>query len=264
MILMKKIGVVLLMFLFCNLGGNKVALLSKKQTSYKHVKADILNNLYLFSNSKIEKHTNSNEVYVYDNSSFGEFNSIDISDPLRIVLFNYDYQQIAYLDKTMTLKGSIISLTDAGLGDIRLVCAASNNGLWLYNADNFELIRINKQLQVTHRTEKLFSYVKNDINPILMIEYGNKLYFADKNNGVLMFSINGAFIDQFSGIISDCMQWIDNKIYYSNSENWLKSYNFETKALDSVFIKNFNNKAFDLNRKNLYSIKNDSIFHYFF
>lgn len=70
-------------------------------------------------------------AYHWSDRRLGAPDAVDASQPLRVVLFFRDWQQVVWLDRTLTVVGSL-SFAEAGWTDVAAVAAAPDKGLWCY------------------------------------------------------------------------------------------------------------------------------------
>ena len=92
----------------------------------------------------IKYDSQGNELYNYSNKLLGEITQIDISNPLRPLLFYKDQGIILALDNTLSQQKSQISLNELGLYQTNCISNSNfDNGIWLYDLDVNEIIKIN-------------------------------------------------------------------------------------------------------------------------
>jgi len=72
----------------------------------------------------------------YSNKRFGTITSIDCTNPLKMLVYYKDFQQLVFLDNQLTQNSEAISLEDLGYEQTDLICTSMNNSFWLYNKQN--------------------------------------------------------------------------------------------------------------------------------
>jgi len=187
------------------------------QSNFYTVKADEL--------SKFDK--TGKLLYKYSNKSFGNIDFVDASNMLRLLVFYKNFSQVVFLDNTLSLNGEPISLDKIGFQQAQLVCSSHNSGLWIYNQQNLELVRIDQSLEKTQQTGNLNLLLNIDLQPHYLLEYDNKVYLNNPSTGILIFDIYGTYFKTIPIKNLQQFQPIGDWIYYI-SDNKVKAYNTKT------------------------------------
>jgi hypothetical protein len=196
----KLFSVILLLVL----GLFLVSFLSKKPASFELVTklplnsgaftTDNIQNTYIYSGSTIKKYDPQGKLlFRYDDKSYGNITYIDVTDPLKIMVFYKDFPEIIFLDNTLSLNGSPISPNDMGFPLTTLACISHDNGAWLYDAQGIQLVRFDLNLTVTEKTGNLVQTIGMNLNPDYMTEYNSYLYLNDSAQGILVFDQFGTY-----------------------------------------------------------------------
>ena len=73
----------------------------------------------------------------------GSIDQVDVSNPLRPLLFYKDQGLIIVLDNTLSQQKNPISLNELGLYQTSCIANSNfDNGIWLYDVDVNEIIKI--------------------------------------------------------------------------------------------------------------------------
>lgn len=162
--------------------------------SSQKIVIDNIGNIYAFNNPVITKYFTNKQIKTFSIKTYGDLDFIDASNALRLLLYFKDFQRILFLDSQLSQNGDVIELTDLGLEQTSLVCSSFNNGFWVYNQANNELIRFNQDLQISVKSGNIKRILNIDITPNYMIENNGKLYLNAPGTGILVFDIYGAYI----------------------------------------------------------------------
>ena len=155
---------------------------------------DNLQNLYLFHGNSIHKYNSQGQLqYNYSNKSYGSITTIDVNDPMKILVFYKDFPEIVLLDNTLSQNGNPFSPSDAGYSLATLACTSHDNAIWLYDAQNFQLIRLDVTLNTTQKTGNLAQAIGIQLNPDYLMEYNNYVYLNDSAQGILVFDSYGTY-----------------------------------------------------------------------
>ncbi|MBK6542754.1 MAG: hypothetical protein IPG10_16040 [Flavobacteriales bacterium] len=99
------------------------------------------------------------------------------------MLFSAQQGQLASLDNTLSLQGSVINLPRAGFPQVVLVCASVQNAYWFFDQRDMELIRVDAQLRPLAKTGRMDQLLGLSPEPVQMQELANWLYVNSPNTG---------------------------------------------------------------------------------
>lgn len=247
--------------LFSSFQGDAKPQVIKKTHDYFTV--DNLGNMLLVNDNEIVKYlANGNYFNRYSNLKLGTITSVDALNPLRLMLFYKDYQQLIFLDNQLSQKSDPLSLEKLGYEQTELVCVSANNGIWLFNKANNELVRFDEQLKQIASTGNLKQMLQTEeLKPNFLTEHNGNVFLNCPEVGIYVFDVFGTFskIISLKGLKN--FQVNENIIYFLK-ENQLCSYNF--KLFDEVC------KSFPINKLNsagyyknkVYLSNKDSLFVY--
>ncbi|MBN8702133.1 MAG: hypothetical protein J0M08_03655 [Bacteroidetes bacterium] len=233
----KSIILVISTFLLLSLKSDNTFQL-KSNFNYQDIsyfEADYLNNIYLLSNNIVQKRDiNGNVMRTFNNKNLGNIFSIDASNPLKNLIFYKEFRTILFLDNTLTLNGGPYLLDDSGIHQPLLACSSFNNSIWVYDQQNFELVRLSVDLKITHRTGNIVQLTQvRNINPNFMVEYNNLLYLNDPAQGIFVFDIFGTYKKLIPIKISNHFQITEDYVLFCKNDS-LWSYNFT--SFDKTFL----------------------------
>ncbi|MFZ1686357.1 MAG: hypothetical protein WAU70_02980 [Flavobacteriales bacterium] len=155
---------------------------------------DELGNVYALRGDELELY-NANGDLLQRNSlkTFGHIGTIDAYYSLKPMVFAPDQGQLAVLDNTLAVQGSVIDLPSSGFPQVTLVCASVQNGFWFFDQKELSLIRVDGQLRPLANTGRLDQLIGHAPMPVRMIERDNWLYVNDPANGILVFDLFGTY-----------------------------------------------------------------------
>lgn len=236
---MKKIALLLLLLLpLLAAGPQQLAVIREKSDQ---LLTDNLGNVYLVSADRIRKFDQRGAFQKeFSNKNFGAITAADATNPLRILLFYRDFSRIIFLDNTLSQNGEPVQLEALGYPLTTLAATSYDNGLWIYDQQNFELLRLNRQLQVEQRTGNLSQQLGIELRPNFIIEKDNRLFMNNPETGVLVFDVFGTYskqlplpgLKQFQ-IDDDALIWFDGKQLHSYALATYENTVFE-KPVDSL------------------------------
>jgi hypothetical protein len=222
--------------------------------------ADNLKNIYLVNQDELVKHLGSGKFFArYSNLKLGNITLVDATNPLKVLLYYRDFQQIVFLDNQLSENSIPVSLEQLGYEQTELACAGANNSFWIYNKQNNELIRFNENSKKISSTGNLKQVLKSDLSPNCMLEHNGYLFLNCPETGIYVFDIFGAFIKLIALKNIKNFQVNEFIIYYQN-DSLFCSYNYRLFEEACKKIPSFNsNSAKYFNNKLYYSVKDSLV-----
>lgn len=99
-----------------------------------HVEVDAFGNIYLINDNEIVKYNSLGVLQKkFSTKRYGKIDFVDAMNPLKILVYYKDFQQILFLDNQLTASSNMISLESLGHEQSSLVCSSSNNSFWIYD-----------------------------------------------------------------------------------------------------------------------------------
>jgi hypothetical protein len=185
------------------------------KATYNSFTADNLGNIYTIYEDELLKYLPTGKSFArYSNLKLGAITTVDVTNPLKILVYYRDFQQIVFLDNQLSANSEAVSLEKLGYEQTELVCAGSNNSFWIYNKQNNELIRFNETSKKIASTGNLKQVLQTDIAPTFMLEHNNYLYLNSPETGIYVFDIFGAFSKIIALRELRNFQVSDNLVYY--------------------------------------------------
>ena len=195
----------------------------KTDNSVSFLSQDKLRNIYQISDMKITKYSTILDTIV-TNSIFssGAISSLDTRNPLQLMLFYKQQQEIVLLDNTLSETNKIALVFFEW---IDLACMSNrDNAFWLYSKTTQSLIKTNNQGKEISRFKNIAQLVKKDIDPTGLIEHQNTVYLFDSKHGFLKFDLYGNYIGAIKFEKAENYKVRGNKIYFKEG-NYVFSHN---------------------------------------
>ena len=198
----------------------------------------------IYSNQIIKIGKNGQRQFTYSNNILGEISSVDVSNPMKIVVFFKDFSKVVVLDNTLTEQGGVLDLNEISLEETSLVCTSYNNGIWYYNPVKFQLTRIENTINITNTSANISTLLNKNIQPNFLVEFNNRVYLNDSTQGVLVFDIYGTYLKTLPIFGLTTFQVKEKYLLYVNQLGQIETYDFFTleklvfKPLQYVNIKN--------------------------
>lgn len=191
------------------------------QINYPHnfIQVDHLGDLYAVNDSEIAKFNSKGEkISTFSKSMFGAITQIDVSDPLRILIFYRDFNQVQFLNRELSEIGNEIDLFQFSDNETELICSSQKGGFWIFNSTDNQAIHISSKGKKINQSILLSSFF-DDTLPSKMIEYDTELYLLFPFKGILNLDQNGQFVKKIQIPAIEDFQISQNSIFYFKTGN---------------------------------------------
>ncbi len=157
----------------------------------------------------------------YSNARFGKLNSVDVSDPMRIVLFYADFQQVVVLNNNLS---EITNYSFARNGDLLVaaVAASNNNSFWIFDRGSNALIKLSSDFTAQTRSANLSQIFEEVINPKKLVATNEHVFLQQKDNQLLQFDRFGGFLRVLPIDSVADFRVMANLIYYEKKGSLIK------------------------------------------
>lgn len=220
---MKKVLVfTMLLCLICSLQAQTDKAVDIEQAA-QTIAVDPQGNIYAIDNSTLYKYApDGSLLHNYTNNMLGNIASVDVDNPLKIMLFYRDAGAILFLNDKLSPIGDIIDLFSKGFTTISLSTYSTKNNILLYDEANTDLII----LDFYFNEKEHIHYNFQEFHPVILKDINEKIiYMQDPQNGIYFFDSFGTF-DKNIPLLSDHPVQIFNDYIFFIKNNQLNSYNF--------------------------------------
>lgn len=155
-----------------------------------------------------------NPLGTFSPPSRGRIASIDAWNPMKILLFYEDRQELFLLDRFLRPIGNT-TLNDINYrGTAKAAALASDDSFWLFDETNLTLSKLNMQLRkVTIETPLNLILEKERFNVRQLREYQNMVYMLDAN-GIFVFDNLGNYKRKLPITGVSYISFLGNELYF--------------------------------------------------
>lgn len=196
---MKSVLIIIILSAFCiNTKAQQLSIgkqLKSIPGNYTSFSVDILDNIYLLNASNQIKKLNANgdSVSVFNNiKKFGEASFIDVSNPLKILIYYKGFSTIAILDGMLNLKNTI-DLRQKNIFDAAAVSLSYDGKIWLFDVMDNTLKKLDDEGNVIFKTSDFRQLFDNALSPSNIFDQNKYVYLYDSLQGIYIFDYYGAF-----------------------------------------------------------------------
>ncbi len=228
--------------------------------AYSYLDVDVLGNIYLITEkNQLKKiRPNGDSLAVFnDVKKFGNPTLLDVSNPLKVLLYYKNFSTVVMLDRFLAVRNTI-NFRNQNIFKVKTLANSYDNNVWIFDEQNVSLKKINDEGAVISETLDLRQLFDSVPSPTQIIDKNNFVYLYDENKGFYIFDYYGSFKNNLPFLNWKHITVYGNKLmgfvgdtFYSyeiNSFN-LKSYKLPPFFKDYIDIKTMNGKIYLLKKE---------------
>ncbi len=204
--------------------------------SYADFYVDNLNNIYLLNHNnqvkKLDGNLDSSAVF-NDVRRYGDIYSLDVTNPLKIIVYYKDFNTILVLDRFLNTRNTI-DLRKYGILQVKAVAQSYDNNYWFFDELDNKIKKIDDNGNILLESADFRILFSEQFDPEKIIDNNGLLYLYDIKNGWLVFDYYGAFKQRIQ-----VKGWLDvqvtDKVVQGHDNTFL--YFANPKALDIQQVK---------------------------
>jgi hypothetical protein len=154
---------------------------------------DNLGNIYVITrDNRLEKlDANGDSLAVFnDVRHFGKIWTIDVTNPLKILVFYREFTTIVMLDRFLNMVNTV-DLRNLGILEVKAIGMAYDNNVWVYDEQDNKLKRIGDDGSLVDQTTDFRQLFDSVPDPSVIIDQGGLVYLYDSLKGVYAFDHYG-------------------------------------------------------------------------
>ena len=195
---------------------------------------DELGNLYLLRGNDLDLYDQHGKHVAHNSlNTFGPISRIDAFSSLKPLIFSKAQGQLAMLDNTLSVQGSVLDLPRNGFSQVTLACMSVQGRIWFFDERELALIRVDGQLRPVANSGRLDQLLPFTPQPTYMEEDDDRVYLVDPGHGVMIFDLFGTFVRNLPIIGAERIQ-VRQGFIWSVVNGRLDRYDMRTFSTDPV------------------------------
>lgn len=219
---------------------------------------DNLDNLYVLnSRNQIKKfNSNGDSVAVFnDVKKFGQATLIDVSNPLKILLYYRDFATVVMLDRFLNVVNSV-DLRKQGVLQARAIGQSYDNKIWVYDELEARLKKLDEDGSLLQETADFRMLFSDSPVPVKIADENKYVYVYDPARSVYVFDYYGALKNAI--LIRDWENFrVSGKYIFGSKADTLYRYSISSFSYDEwpmpAPVKGSNSFSFSATR--VYALK---------
>jgi hypothetical protein len=223
---------------------------------------DNLDNVYLLSSTNQIKKVNANgdSVAIFNNvKKYGQATLIDVSNPLKILLYYRDFATIAILDRFFNVRNTI-DLRRDNILQVRAIAQSYDNKIWVYDEVENKLKKIDEEGKLLLETPDFRQLFDKAPSPQRILDQDQYVYLYDSAQAVFVFDYYGAFKNKI--LINGWQNFkVAGKYIFGSMNGILYRYDIKTFRVDEWKMPDelYKSAAFNFSSTRLYALKKDRV-----
>ena len=237
-------------------------LLRKLKGDFIEFTVDNLDNIYtLNSRNQVKKYNaNGDSVAVYnDVRKFGQASLIDVSNPLKILLYYRDFATVVVLDRFLNAV-NVVDLRRLGIFQARAVGQSYDNKVWVYDDLENKLKKVDENGKLESETVDMRQVLGQAIGPVKIFDENRFVYLYDPQKAMYVFDYYGAMKN---GILISGWENIKvaGRFIYGSKADSLYRYEIKTFLYDQWKMPAAisGSRSFNFTSDKLYALKKDDL-----
>jgi hypothetical protein len=223
---------------------------------------DNLDNIYLLSTTNQVKKLNSkgDSVAIFnDVKKFGKATLIDVSNPLKVLVYYRDFATIVVLDRLLNIRNTI-ELRKQNILQVRAIGQSYDNKIWVYDELENKLKKIDEDGKLLQETPDFRQLFGSAPVPQKIFDENQFVYLYDSAKAVFVFDYYGALKNQIQ-----IKGWhnfkVAGKYIFGSANGKLFRYELGTLQLNEWKMPSeiSNSISFNFTSTRLYALKKDRI-----
>jgi hypothetical protein len=230
--------------------------------SFSYLDVDVLDNIYLITNAnqlkKLKPNGDSSAIF-NDVKKYGNPSLIDVSNPLKVLVYYKGFSTVVVLDRFLAFRNSI-NFRDKNIFKAKALATSYDNNIWLFDEQDFKLKKINDDgaiLSSTNDWRQIFDEVPS---PNSIQDRDGFVYLYDANKGFYIFDYYGSLKNNLPFLQWEHIAVSQNKLM-GFIGNTLQSYELNSLTLKTYKLPTFFNNYSDIKAMNgkLYLLKKNGV-----
>lgn len=173
---------------------SSLILVKKIKGTFASFAVDQFDNIYILTSSNQLKKLDmkGDSVALFNNvRNFGKVSFIDVSNPLRVLLYYKDFSTIVILDRLLNVR-STIDLRQQNIFQVQAVGLSYDNKIWLYDEFEHKLKKIDEDGKLLFETSDFRQLFNEAFSFTGIFDHDGFLYLYDIKRGAFIFDYYGA------------------------------------------------------------------------
>lgn len=189
--------------------------------SFDIIDLDNIDNIYAVKTSELQLYNSNGEFLKrYSNKINGIISSIDVTNPLRILVFFKEINTLVFLDHQLSPLSDPIDIYEATNIDASMIGISTGGSFWAFSNEKQCLMLFNSKFEKIQESQNLRDWIEGQ--SIEFIREHNQKVYLGLNNKVLVFDTFGLYLTTLHFNGAQFLKMIAGQISYVKGKSiWL-------------------------------------------
>lgn len=236
--------------------------IKKIEGNFSYLDVDVLGNMYVITigNQLKKLNTNGDSSGIFnDVKQYGQPSLIDVSNPLKVLVYYNRFSTVVILDRFLTLRSSI-NFRNKNIFKVKSIANAYDNNIWIFDEQDYKLKKINDAGEVITETNDFRQIFDKAPSPTEMHDTEGYIYLYDPAEGFFIFDYYGSLKNNYPFLNWEHIAVTKNYLYGFQNK-MLHTYTLNTFTTNSYSLKNIaeNYKTIKAINGKLYILKENAV-----
>lgn len=232
--------------------------IDRKGLKAEMFKLDKLGNFYFVENNVLTKTDKDlSPLCTFDEFSWGEITLIDVSDPLRVLVFYKDFNRVIYLDKNFAELRDPILLDDIEYFNISVLATSQQGGFWIFDNQKAQVVSLDQNLSISQKGTNLYA-LTNGAEVTDMQISTDYIVLKTQQNTILILDKFANYYSQVQSNV-DSPFCLDNNLLYTLEDNSIYVLDINTKITDVIELPLSDIKDFEISGSKIFVLSENSL-----
>ncbi|MBC7937078.1 MAG: hypothetical protein H7Y86_17145 [Rhizobacter sp.] len=156
---------------------------------------DILNNVYLVTTgNQLKKYNPAGDSMAVFNDvkKYGNPTLMDVSNPLKVLLYYKNYATVVMLDRLLSQRNSI-NFREKNIFSVKAIATSYDNNIWVFDEQDYKLKKIDEEGKLLQESTDWRVLMDAVPSPTTIIDNNNFVYLYDDAKGFYIFDYYGTY-----------------------------------------------------------------------
>lgn len=162
---------------------------------FRMFEVDVLGNIYTVGqNDQLRKYSQKGDSLGIWNDirRYGKPTALDVSNPMRVLIFFQPFSTVVLLDRLLTFRHAI-NLRKSNIFSASCIGNAYDNRIWVFDELEYRLKKLDDDGRILFESADWRLLFDRAPTPQKVMDHRNELFFVDSARGLYVFDYYGSF-----------------------------------------------------------------------
>lgn len=159
------------------------------------IAADLLGQVYIVRAGSLTRYSETGDsLFTWSDPASGSITAVDVSDPLRILVYQGDFNLVRFLNNRLAPVSDPVKLDNLGITNPLSLATSSQGGFWILDGTTFRLRHYDHQLNLQVESPPLTFSGTQPTSGIRLIESAGRIWLQVPGQEIRQYDLFGNFL----------------------------------------------------------------------